>query len=97
MELYYIRVTMKRKENILNVRLDEGTEKKLSDYSSQMNTTKSSVVKEALAMYFNKQESKQLPFALGHDLFGAASSGNTDSSTSYKSKLKEKLREKHAH
>lgn len=88
---------MKRKENILNVRLDEKTEKKLSDYSNQMNTTKSSVVKEALALYFNKEESKQLPFALGQDLFGTVSSGNTDSSHNYKSKLKDKLREKHAH
>jgi predicted DNA-binding protein len=88
---------MKRKENILNVRLDEDTEKKLSEYSSQMNTTKSSVVKEALAMYFTKEESKQLPFALGQDLFGAASSGSSDTSTTYKSKLKDKLREKHTH
>ncbi|MFK7951545.1 MAG: hypothetical protein AB8B73_01765 [Ekhidna sp.] len=88
---------MSRKESILNVRLDKETEKKLSDYSNQMDTTKSSVVKEALAMYFSKEDSKQQPFVLGQDLFGVASSGNIDTSSTYKLKLKNKLREKHAH
>ena len=86
-----------RERNMLNVRLDAATDRKLAEYSKQMNSSKSSIVKEALAMYFNKEQSKQLPYALGSDLFGAAKSGSTDRSTTYKTKLKAKLREKHAH
>ena len=86
-----------KKENMLNVRLDESTNRKLSEYSKHQNTSKSSIVKEALAMYFNKEQSKQLPYSLGRDLFGIAKSGNEDNSVAYKSKLKTKLREKHTH
>ncbi|WP_424961694.1 hypothetical protein [Ekhidna sp.] len=86
-----------KKENMLNVRLDNDTNQKLNEYSEQHGSSKSAIVKEALAMYFNKEQSKQLPFALGSDLFGTAKSGKTDHSTAYKSKLKSKLREKHAH
>lgn len=81
---------------MLNVRLDEANAEMLDAYSRQKNTTKSSVVKEALAMYFSKEQSKFTPFELGKDLFGAAASGHTDSSSTYKSKIKQKLREKHA-
>ncbi|MEO9873130.1 CopG family ribbon-helix-helix protein [Ekhidna sp.] len=86
-----------KKENMLNVRLDEATDRKLAEYSKQMNSSKSSIVKEALSMYFNKEQSKQLPYVLGHDLFGTDKSSNSDNSLTYKSKLKSKLHEKHAH
>ena len=86
-----------KKENMLNVRLDEDTNEKLTDYSKQMDTSKSSIVKEALAMYFTKAQSKQKPYVLGADLFGSAQSGKSNNSTQYKSRLKEKLHEKHAH
>lgn len=82
---------------MLNVRLDEGSAERLSTYSQQKNTTKSNLVKEALAMYFTKEQLKNAPYELGKDLFGAAASGNTDGSTTYKSTLKQKLREKHTH
>ena len=48
-------------------------------------------------MYFNKEQSKQLPFVLGNDLFGVAKSGKSDHSTTYKTKVKSKISEKHAH
>ncbi len=86
-----------KKENMLNVRLDKLTNDKLEKYSEQHSTSKSSIVKEALAMYFTKEQMKQLPFALGQDLFGTAKSGEIDNSTRFKSKLKVKLREKHTH
>jgi len=82
---------------MLNVRLNKELKKKLDNYSIENNSTKSSVVKEALAMYFTKKEIQQSPFELGSDLFGAAASGNANASTTYKKKLKEKLNEKHAH
>ena len=82
---------------MLNVRLDEASVERLKAYSEQMNTTKSSIVKEALAMYFSNKESKSYPFALGKDLFGTEGSGDTNASSNYKARLKQKLREKHTH
>jgi len=82
---------------MLNVRLDNDTDKELKDHSKQKNVSKSSIVKEALAMYFTNEQYSKFPFQLGEDLFGAVGSGNTDASTSYKSKLKQKLHEKHSH
>ncbi len=82
---------------MLNVRLNKEIEKKLADYSQQMNLSKSSVVKEALVAYLNSVQSDHSPFDLGEDLFGAGASGNPDLSTTYKSTLKKKLREKHSH
>lgn len=82
---------------MLNVRLDEHTNRMLKEYSEQEGSSKSSIVKEALVMYFNKKTSQQFPYELGSDLFGTVSSGTTDLSTTYKSKLKAKLSEKHAH
>ena len=86
-----------KKEHILNVRLDQHTEEKLKKYSEQEGYSKSSIVKEALAMYFSKNESKQFPYILGKDLFGVASSSHKDLSSTYKSRIKKKLSEKHTH
>ncbi len=82
---------------MLNVRLNKELDKKLSNYSIENSSTKSSIVKEALAMYFTKKETQVSAYEIGEDLFGAAGSGNSDASTTYKKKLKEKLSEKHAH
>lgn len=82
---------------MLNVRLNKETEKKLHEYSKQENLSKTEVVREALAMYFSKKEVDSTPFDLGEDLFGTAGSGDPKASVNYKNKLKEKLREKHAH
>ena len=82
---------------MLNVRLDKDTEKKLKDYSTAHNQSKSSVVKEALVQYLSKEQASQSPYDLGSDLFGAEGSGDTKASVSYKSRLKEKLNEKHSH
>ncbi|VAW27280.1 hypothetical protein MNBD_BACTEROID06-1034 [hydrothermal vent metagenome] len=82
---------------MLNVRLNKELDKKLNNYSIENNSTKSSIVKEALAMYFTKKEVRASAYEIGEDLFGAAGSGNTDASTTYKKTLKEKLGDKHAH
>lgn len=80
-----------------NVRLDEELDKKLKQYSVDNNISKSSVVREALVHYFSKKEISQSPYARGMDLFGLEGSGDTDRSTTYKQKLKQKLHEKHTH
>jgi predicted DNA-binding protein len=77
--------------------MNEELEKKLKQYSQQKNVSKSTIVKEALMEYFRKEEMNQTPYELGADLFGLAGSGDSDASTTYKSKLKNKLREKHSH
>jgi hypothetical protein len=82
---------------MLNVRLNKDLEKKLADYSERMQQTKSEVVKEALVAYLNKSTTEQTPYELGMDLFGQSGSGKVDGSSTYKSRLKDKLNEKHAH
>ena len=82
---------------MLNVRLDSKTEQKLKEYAERHDLSKSSVVKEALAVYLSQKELSDKPYELGSDLFGQVSSGYSDLSTNYKSKLKQKLREKHTH
>jgi len=82
---------------MLNVRLNKEIEEKLKDYSEQLNQSKSSIVKEALAMYFNKEKFNQSPYDLGDDLFGKEGSGIIDASATYKSRLKQKLDAKHSH
>jgi len=82
---------------MLNVRLDEDTEKALKEYSVDKNVSKSSIVKEALAMYFTNEKSLESPYNLGKELFGKEGSGQPDTSSTYKSKLKGKLNAKHSH
>lgn len=75
---------------MLNVRLNKKLEEKLKQYVAENDISKTDVVKEALALYFTKEELSQNPYELGQDLFGAAASQHTDLSTTYKSKLNEK-------
>ena len=82
---------------MLNVRLDEDTEKALKAHSLDKAVSKSSIVKEALAMYFTNEKFLESPYKLGVDLFGADGSGQSDASSAYKSKLKKKLNEKYSH
>ena len=82
---------------MLNVRLDEETDKMLKEYSINKNVSKSAIVKEALAMYFSNEKSLESPYNLGEDLFGTDGSGKSNASKSYKSKLKDKLNAKHSH
>lgn len=82
---------------MLNVRLQKDLEKKLEKYSTQKHLTKSQVVKEALIAYLSKADIDASAFDLGEDLFGTVGSDRTDASTTYKSRIKEKLRAKHSH
>ena len=79
---------------MIAVRLPDIMEKKLNTYAETLNKTKTDVVREALALYFKKNEHNQTPYAIGEALFGKYSSGRGDLSTTYKQKLKEKIRAK---
>ena len=82
---------------MLTVRINKEIEKKLDNYSQQKNLSKSAIVKEALEAYLTKAQLNDSPYELGQDLFGKDGSGNASASTTYKSKLKKKIREKHSH
>ena len=79
---------------MIAVRLSDIMKKKLNTYAETLNKTKTDVVREALALYFKKNEHKQTPYAVGEALFGKYSSGRDDLSTTYKQKLREKIRAK---
>jgi len=81
---------------VLTTRLTSREEKKLAKYCEQHGLSKSQVVKEALAQYLSKNEDVSA-YESGQDLFGAASSNETDRSTTYKKRLKKMLNEKHSH
>ena len=90
--MYYISLNA-----MLTVRLDPELEEFLNQYSKDQNVSKSTVVKEALALYFSKIRLSNRPFDLGMDLFGQFGSGDKDRSATYKKRIKSKLREKHSH
>ncbi len=82
---------------MLNIRLSKEAEKELVQYCEDEGLTKSAVVKEALALYLAQKRKETSAYEAGKDLFGQEGSGRSDHSVSYKHKLKDKLRGKHAH
>lgn len=83
---------------MLAVRLNQNLENELNYYSKLHAKTKTLVVKEALELYFKtkREQNKKTPYELGEDLFGLASSEQSDLSTTYKKRLKEKLSAKYS-
>ncbi len=79
---------------MVNVRIDKELEKKLELYADQHHLTKSDVVKEALALYLAQVPKLDSPYEIGKDLFGVEGSGRSDGSTTYKQKVKDKIRAK---
>jgi hypothetical protein len=84
---------------MISVRLNQNLEQELTQYSKRKQVTKTDVIREALAHYFNttNKEEKATPYELGADLFGNYGSGKRDLSTTYKEKLKEKIDAKNTH
>jgi len=56
------------------------------------NKTKSEIIIEALEMYYKQEENEIDSFTIGLPYFGKYSSGAGDLSTTYKQRIKEKLR-----
>ncbi|SMO32325.1 CopG family ribbon-helix-helix protein [Gracilimonas mengyeensis] len=80
-----------------SIRLSDEMEKDLEAIADQKKTSRSNIVKEALVEYMAKEKKYNKPFELGERYFGKYGSGDTNRSTTYKSRLKEKLRDKHSH
>jgi hypothetical protein len=72
-------------------------EKDLEAIADQKKTSRSKIVKEALVEYMAKEKKYNQPFELGERYFGKYGSGKADRSTTYKSRIKSKIRDKHAH
>ena len=77
-----------------SVRLPKYLEEELDALSSSTKKSHSHIIREALAEYIAKEKRTQNPFETGQEFFGKRGSGNTDRSVTYKSKIKEKIREK---
>ena len=73
------------------VRLTPEIERKLEVLSKKRHKTKSDIIKEALEQLFVSDESEQSSYEIGAAVFGMHGSGDGDRSTTYKSRLKDKI------
>ena len=78
---------------MFSVRLDDELEKKIRAMAEKTRVSKSEIVREALTEYLEAREAEERPYDLGRDLFGRFGSGESDLSTTYKARIKEKLHE----
>ncbi|MDC7233246.1 MAG: CopG family transcriptional regulator [Spirochaetales bacterium] len=78
------------------VRLNDEIETKLSMLTEIERSSKSEVIKKAIAEYYDSHYPKHTPYELGANLFGKYGA-DEDLSKTYKSKLKDMLSEKHSH
>jgi predicted DNA-binding protein len=76
-------------------RLPRDTSNKLLVLAKVKGKTKSDIIKESLDFYYEHEEREIDSFTLGEPFFGKYSSGENDLSTTYKERVKEKLRAKH--
>jgi len=77
---------------ITTARLPLDTRNKLLVLSRVKGKTKSDIIKESLDLYYEQEEKEIDSFTLGEKYFGKYSSGESDLSTTYKERLREKLR-----
>ena len=84
---------------MLSIRLPENLEEALNHLAKDENTTKTEIVKNALSFYIEniKIQKTKTPYELGKKFFGRYESKEGDLSTTYKTKLKEKLSAKYNH
>jgi len=80
------------------VRLPNDVEQRLEILARQRHTSKSDLIKEALESLFFKAESEKDSFSLGEEYFGKYGSGDGSLSTTYKTRMKDKVNVKyHTH
>lgn len=82
---------------MVSLRLNQDEERRLEQLCQQQHKSKSEVLKSALQHYYESLEASRNPYELGKDLFDQAGSEETDLSTTYKQRLKDRLRDKHTH
>ena len=79
-----------------SVRLSKELEEQLEALSTKTDKPHSVIIREALVEYIAKEKSHSKPFETGKELFGKHGSGNGDRSVTYKSRIKEKIRDKNS-
>ena len=79
---------------MLSVRLPGELEKKVKQLASAEGRTKTEIIRTALEVYVKTKDQAASPYELGKDLFGKHGSGRGDLSVTYKSKVRERIREK---
>ena len=77
---------------ITTARLPLDTRNKLLILSRVKGKTKSDIIKESLDLYYEQEEKEIDSYTLGEKYFGKYGSGEGDLSTTYKERLREKLR-----
>jgi Arc/MetJ-type ribon-helix-helix transcriptional regulator len=79
-----------------SVRLPKELEEQLDALSSKVDKSHSVIIREALVEYIAKEKSHSKPFEIGQSYFGKHGSGDGDRSVIYKSRIKEKIRDKNS-
>ena len=102
MTLYLICITIcnmtrlntnyKTNEVITTARLPIDIRNKLLVLSKHKNKTMSEIIIESLEMYYEREENEIDSYTLGLPYFGKYGSGEGDLSTTYKQRIREKIR-----
>ena len=79
-------------DQITTARLPIDTRNKLLALSRIKRKTKSDIIIESLEMYYAHEENDIDSFSLGEPVFGKYGSGEADRATTYKERIKGKLR-----
>ena len=79
---------------LTTARLPPDTLSKLLILARIKGKTKSDIIKESLDMYYEQEEKEIDSYTLGLPYFGKYGSGRGDLSTTYKERIKEKLRDR---
>jgi len=82
----------KANEVITSARLPIETRNKLLILSKSKNKTMSEIIIESVELYYEQEENQIDSYTLGLPYFGKYGSGEGDLSTTYKQRIKEKLR-----
>ena len=93
------RITLCNTEVIMNsqittARLPRETQNKLLILSKAKRKTKSDIIKDSLDFYYEHSENELDSFTLGEPFFGNYGSGEEDRATTYKERIKGKIRDK---
>lgn len=80
--------------SVLTVRLPSVLQSRLDAFSASRHVSRSAIVKAALDRYLEQEEGAQDALSVGAAFFGKFASGEGNLSTAYKTRLKQKLREK---
>jgi hypothetical protein len=79
----------------VSIRLGQELEERLTKASRKLRLNKSDLIKRSLEVYLAHLEPGQTPYELGADLFGADERPGSDFSSTFKRRLRGRLRAKH--